>query len=501
MKEVRPIHVLLILLGTMLGLAVLGLVFPTEGIYFSERFSLRFPNTLSYFVSSPVAEKKDISKILALADEADSIGAGKIVADSLKDTLTSPVSNIPLRWDEIGDTLLKSSVSIQYPDAEKSALHNFFHALVECKATNNRVRVLHYGDSQIEGDRMTDYFRMKLQNEFGGYGTGLISVAPVAQSVAVRQTWSDNWMRYGVFTSKDSRVKHSNFGVLSHFARFKNYSSGNDTNIIDNAWVNFKISNAAGARAAKFDKIKILYGGAQSKVSLQYIENNALAKTDCLLVGGNNNILEIVPASNLNSFELKFRGTDSPDIYGISLEGDGGVIVDNIALRGSSGTFFNQINSSQLRTMYEELKVKLIILQFGGNTLPYVKTKSMADNIGSYLKSQILLLKRLAPGASILVIGPADMSVKEGEEYVTHPQLENLRDAIRKSAFDCNCAFFDMYECMGGRNSMVSWVEAGIAAKDYIHFSSYGARKIATLLYAAMIRDFNAFIKRRKEES
>jgi len=42
---------------------------------------------------------------------------------------------------------------------------------------------------------------------------------------------------------------------------------------------------------------------------------------------------------------------------------------------------------------------------------------------------------------------------------------------------------------------MVSWVDQKIAATDYIHFSSGGARKIATLLYSALINDYNTYKK------
>jgi lysophospholipase L1-like esterase len=42
---------------------------------------------------------------------------------------------------------------------------------------------------------------------------------------------------------------------------------------------------------------------------------------------------------------------------------------------------------------------------------------------------------------------------------------------------------------------MVSWVDAGIAAKDYIHFSPGGARKIATILYSAIINDYNEYVR------
>jgi lysophospholipase L1-like esterase len=172
-------------------------------------------------------------------------------------------------------------------------------------------------------------------------------------------------------------------------------------------------------------------------------------------------------------------------------------MVDNIALRGSSGTFFHQINFAQLKQFYDYLNVKLVILQFGGNSLPAIKDGTMAANYGGYIKGQISIIKKLAPEASIIFIGPADMSVKEGTSYVTHPQLEATRDAIKKAALESGCVFFDMYDCMGGKNSMASWVDEKLAATDYIHFSPQGARKIATLFYSALINEYNAYLKNR----
>ena len=123
----------------------------------------------------------------------------------------------------------------------------------------------------------------------------------------------------------------------------------------------------------------------------------------------------------------------------------------------------------------------------------------MAANFGNFLRAQINCIKKIVPDVSILVIGPADMSVKDGDHYSTYPLLEDVRDAIRTAAFQSNCAFFDMYDCMGGKNSMLSWVDQGIAATDYIHFSPAGARKIAVLLYSALMSDYNTFVQKKKQ--
>ncbi|MBL7935320.1 MAG: hypothetical protein JNM51_05860 [Bacteroidia bacterium] len=488
----KPFHTLLFIVFTFLVLGLISFVFPEKGINITERLSIHYPSFSSLFLEKK-AEKTDISNIIALADAEDK--AIESDADTLEDNQQVSASSEP-KLAKV-DTALKLITSIQYKNESKTAMANFFNALANIANEEKSIRILHYGDSQIEGDRISDYIRLKLQGEFGGEGPGLISFMPVAPSVINKISWSAGWDRYPVFAGKDKRVKHNNFGALAHITRFYNYSTITDSTQCKSAWVKVVTSKNGGPKAAAYKKIKLFYGGAQTKTAVELYENGTLNASDSLVAGGNFNIKEFTLNQGALLQEFKFKGKDSPDFYGVSLEGSKGVMVDNFGLRGSSGTFFNQINFGQLKNFYDYLNTKLIILQFGGNSLPYIKTKEQADAFGTYLRAQINIIKKLAPQASILVIGPADMSVKVGTEYETHPQLEDLRDAIKKAAFDTDCAFFDMYSCMGGRNSMLTWVEQGIGAKDYIHFSSGGARKIAVLLYSSLMSDYNNFVKNR----
>lgn len=478
----KPIHTLLFLIGVFLSLTLLSFCFPTKGIYITDKLTLRFPSFASLFYEKK-AEKTDISQIIALADAEDA------------DTLTGSVDTTAVKVIELKDSAVKLNTSIQYKNGSRMALENFFDALANIGSEPKSIRILHYGDSQIEGDRISDYLRLKLQGQFGGEGPGLISFMPVAPSVINKLSWSNGWDRYQVFAGKDKRVKHNNFGAMAHITRFAPYMTLSDSSSYRSAWIKIVTSKNGGPKAAGFNKVKLFYGGSQTRTHVELYENGSLNNSDSLAAGGNFNVKEFSLNQGALLHEFKFKGKDSPDFYGVSLEGGKGVMVDNFGLRGSSGTFFNQINYGQLKNFFDYLNAKLIILQFGGNSLPYITTKEQADNFGGYIKAQINTIKKIAPEASILVIGPADMSVKEGAEYVTHPQLENLRDAIRRSAFETDCAFFDMYNCMGGKNSMVTWVEQGIAAKDYIHFSSGGARKIAVLLYSSLMNDYNNYLK------
>ena len=489
----KPFHTLLFITITFLVLGLVSLVFPEKGIAIGNSCHIKYPTFASLFLEKKET-KTDISNIIALADAEDDALTDSISV--VNDTHTDSLHHQAARLVKV-DTSLKLITQIQYKNESKSAMSNFFNALANIGNESKSVRVLHYGDSQIEGDRISDYLRLKLQSEFGGEGPGLISFMPVAPSVINKISWSSTWDRYPVFAGRDKRVKHNNFGALAHITRFSNYGSVNDSTQSKLAWVKIVTSKNGGPKAAAYKKLKLFYGGAQTKTQVELYENGSLNSSDSLVAGGNFNIKEF----NLNQGallqEFKFSGKDSPDFYGVSLEGSKGVMVDNFGLRGSSGTFFNQINSGQLKSFYDYLNAKLIILQFGGNSLPYIKTTEQAVSFGTYLRAQINIIKKIAPQASILVIGPADMSVKIGTEYETHPQLEDLRDAIKKAAFDTDCAFFDMYNCMGGRNSMLAWVEQGIGAKDYIHFSSGGARKIAVLLYSSLMNDYNGFVKNK----
>jgi lysophospholipase L1-like esterase len=490
LKNFTPIKILLFLLSSFAVLSLVSAVFPENGIYLGN-YVLHFP-AINSFLTSKKEEKKDISKIMQLADMLDSIPANQVKQiDSVADrklTLKALDSTVQL------------ITGIQFPDESHSALHSFFESLVQFKSNPSSLRILHYGDSQIEGDRITDFLRIKYQSVFGGGGPGWVNPLPITQAVGYRINWSDNWERYTCFAGRDKRVPHNSFGPGAAFCRFAPYSNAiPDTSNVIKASVKINSNLNGGPRLASYSNVRIFYGNAKRKCKVELYENGIFKESDSLEAGGNFKIKNFAVSGYPPMFELKFSGYDSPDIYGISLQSHQGIIVDNFGLRGSSGTFFHQINNTQLQSFYDYLNVKLVILQFGGNALPAITSPEMASGFGNFLKSQIRIIRKLIPGVSILVIGPSDMSVKNGEIYETHPQLENLRNAIRKAAFETNCGFFDMYDCMGGKNSMLTWVEQGIAAKDYIHFSPAGARKIATLLYAALNNEFIRYSKTREK--
>jgi lysophospholipase L1-like esterase len=193
-----------------------------------------------------------------------------------------------------------------------------------------------------------------------------------------------------------------------------------------------------------------------------------------------------------SKMKFVFRGVDSPEVQNILLQGAQGVMVDNIALRGSSGTMFKKVSSGDLSKTYSDLNPQLVILQFGGNSVPYVTDEKSAKAYGNYFQAQIQYLKKLLPSASFLVIGPSDMSTSVDGVYQSWAGVSLVRDAMKEAAFAESCGFWDMYEVMGGKNSMVSWVSntPPYAGPDYTHFTPLGARKMAELLYKSIHKEY-----------
>jgi hypothetical protein len=146
--------------------------------------------------------------------------------------------------------------------------------------------------------------------------------------------------------------------------------------------------------------------------------------------------------------------------------------------------------------------VDLFILQFGGNSVPYIEDKKAAEQFANYFYYQMAFLKNVVPNACFIVIGPSDMSVKIKDSYVTYPNLENIINELRKATHKAGGVYWDMYKAMGGKNSMVAWVNSNppMAGTDFVHFTPYGTTIVSQMFYNAFILEYTDYTERIKNE-
>ncbi len=146
-------------------------------------------------------------------------------------------------------------------------------------------------------------------------------------------------------------------------------------------------------------------------------------------------------------------------------------------MRGCLGLVFTKISSAQLNRFYNDANVSLIIMQFGGNAIPSNQNPGTIAAIVKGLREQVQYLKRCAPNASILFIGPSDMLTTIDGEVTTYPLVPYMDRLLRKMALEEEIAYFSLYRWMGGAGSMARWQEIGLAGSDGVHFHRSGARK------------------------
>ena len=89
-------------------------------------------------------------------------------------------------------------------------------------------------------------------------------------------------------------------------------------------------------------------------------------------------------------------------------------------------------------------------------------------------------MKDVAPEATLLFIGPADMGRSYNGKMGTWRGLPELNDSLRAMALRNRVAYWDMFNVMGGEGSMAQWVKhhPPLAGPDYIHFTFTGAQAI-----------------------
>lgn len=347
-------------------------------------------------------------------------------------------------------------------DSTVAPLANFFAALEG--ADTVPVRVVHYGDSQIEEDRITCVLRRYLQEQYGGGGVGLI---PVLQTIPTRtlrqrlvmngteQTASCPIVRYRVYGPANGRRPDSRvYGPMGQLTCM------NDSMVAGSEAIKLSVTQLNGAvKTRPFNRVRMWSDG---DITLRTLAGRSSRSRDSIYLSG--------------------RG----EVYGLSLETDTGVIVDNIPMRGSLGTIFTNMDARSLRDFYRETNTRLIILQYGGNFLSGVENDRYVRGAVQSLGEQVRYLRRIAPEASILFVGPSDMLTYREGERVSNPYVDLMDRLLAGMAQREHIAYFSAYRAMGGEGSMKTWQERGWAGDDGIHFTQRGADKMGEMIWEAM---------------
>lgn len=469
-----------VLAGIILVFSVLlftCLIFPAEGIRLSSHVTLTFPTVRDVF-GVPNSSVRDPFII-----DCSEQGFSNFVSDPEQ----CEESALPVKCTPAQIRALPVQ-PIEYPQGREDALNNIKSELAALHTgSRDLVRILHYGDSQLEADRITMYLRNRLQQEFGGGGVGYLALNPqIPINPTVKISMSPGW-ECSVPAVKYKRATPLRVGHLLSSVKLSAKQQ-------KSAWIKVERRALKAYPPLKFSRLKLMLTSSHAPIFLEVRTPSKIIFAKTIQPDAGLQELTLNMPQSGENITLRFRGNGSPEIFGLALDDNSGVAIDNIPLRSSSGVDFVKANELLLGESYKLVGAKLIIMQFGANVVPQVRESYSAYE--DQLHRQLTLIKQLTPTVNILVAGVSDMARRNGGVLASYPNIAKIRNAQRRAAFRAGCAFWDTYEAMGGKNSIISWAYARpvLATKDFCHFSNDGATLLAELMCRSFLLDVRRYI-------
>ena len=354
-------------------------------------------------------------------------------------------------------------------------LYKFFKALKGIKT--RKIRIAHYGDSILLGDVISENLRQNFQIKFGGDGIGFLSIKPddIRMKRTIRQTVTGDWKMGSITTGNRS---HFPIGI-----------SGLTTKATRNSTVKFRTTKFMRT-SRSFKTVRIFYSNANSSSTIKYSFEKGKFISKKLKPGPSIKQLVINAPHLEKSLDINFGSAAGTYFYGVSLETGNGIYVDNFSFKGGSGVTLTDIDEKTMKDFDKYLNYKLVIINFGINatTLPISSLIWYKNKMLKVVKH----FKRAIPGASILLVSVGDKSIKINSRFVTDPKVLRLVKLQKEIATETKIAFWNLFEAMGGNNSMSRWVNAGppLALRDFVHLTNLGGKIIADLITQALMKEY-----------
>lgn len=457
-------HILLFISVVLILLGLLSWFFSERKLQIGD-VHFRWPE-LETIISDTTVDEPDTEAVSILKQDT-------AVTDTVTIIATRDTTPIIAARDTVTSTPLPTKPAVAVADWI-TPLRN---ALAQ--ADSIPVRVVHYGDSQLEGDRISINLRRHLQAAYGGGGVGLI---PLHQTIGTRtlhqsltmngevQTANGGPQRYLAYGPKNWRRNTTFYGPMAQVAVM------DDSLCHGSEHLTLSISPMSNTKYSEryFNRVRVLC-----------TEHIIPTISGAIPLG--NNLFQVQDSSTRCTIHLEGQG----DVYGLSIEQDKGVMVDNIPMRGCAGTIFTSIHAAEMRDYFRATNACLIILQYGGNVVPYTKDTAKMNIYIRNLRTQVQYIKRCAPKAAILFIGPSDMLTSIDGQRMTYPIIPKMDAAIHQMANEENIGYWSLYLAMGGRGSMSRWQQNGWAGSDGVHFTRKGADKAGEMLAEFIMQQLN----------
>lgn len=372
---------------------------------------------------------------------------------------------------------------LDYSEGQPGGMDHFY-AMVDSatshKLKDRPVRIAYYGDSFIEADMMIEDLREQLQAKYGGGGVGWIDAGNDLEQYKIT-------------------IKAAFSGMTEHMVMKKNAYN------VANAGIAERYYTTQGKSSLTLNGTKYYPHTSSWNRSRLYFRSNGRTSVKCTIDKGVNSSQTFSPSNDVQVFNLNgqttrssFRISGSPILFGAAVENDGGIVVDNFSMRGSTGTTLATLPENTLREFNNVRPYDLIVLQFGVNA---VDASTSSDDMHKYLaemRKVIRHMKRCFPEASILVVSTPDRGNNAtGGTMGTIKMLEGFQKEL---AAEEKVGFFSLFRSMGGEGAMARLHDKGMTSADMVHISRTGGKIVANGVFKSFVAGEENYKRRRKLE-
>jgi lysophospholipase L1-like esterase len=370
---------------------------------------------------------------------------------------------------------------------EDSALLAAFYdklTLAELGVPGAIARAGQWGDSLLGDDGLSHAVRSRLQRRFGDAGHGFhvlgrYNLAYLHRGVDYRDR--EGWTSRCEIIFKCEEDGRYGYGGVS------TRSSGGGTA----RWKTTKQGLGSSVSRFEFWYAEEPDGGDfQIKVDG---EVNAVIKTAAATRGDGFHVVEVPDGPH--EFEVRSIG-GAVRGYGVVLERQGpGVVWDNLALIGSFTQRLDYQDAEHIAGQIKRRDLDMLVFTLGGNDVQREKT-DLWRTMEPYEQEYDRVLTKFRAGkpqAACLVTSLTDHGERVGAHGVRSRRVvPKLVASQRKVAKARGCAFFDMFQAMGGDGSIERWYRSNppLAGGDLGHPTSEGHEILASMLYQALMHGY-----------
>lgn len=427
--------------------------------------------------------------------------------------------------------------SVKNEISNATLLDSFFQKLAALEQhKNQKIRIVHIGDSHIQADLFTATMRKKMQSAFGNAGFGFTfpySVANTNCSAPIKYNASGAFFAVrNVFADRDKPVglsgialqsKSSDFAIQLqvkdpqyYFTNIKLITPQNQ-NLFSLSFEEKKelITIAVPKKITHKVKSGEVLGSIAEKygVTLKQLKKANNLKNDFIRDGK----LLVIPSKQtkpqsivktsyipvaLESALIGYQYEASKPLdqvtlipnegkldfalNGIVLENDDpGVIYSGIGVNGAKCSDYN--NFPMFYEQLPALEADLVIISLGTNE-SFDRQEGLVYM--NQLQTMLYTIKNQLPNAAILVTTPPPSVLHQKEK---NRYIEAYSKLIQSQAEENKYAVWDLLSVFGGNKNVIVNARMGLMAKDKVHYSKLGYEKQADLFFQALMQAFEMY--------